>query len=48
MVIMKLDRLLGIVIMLINRRMIQAKELADHFEVSVRTIYRDIEVINQA
>ncbi|QMV44176.1 helix-turn-helix transcriptional regulator [Cohnella cholangitidis] len=45
---MKLDRLLGIVIMLINRRMIQAKELADHFEVSVRTIYRDIEVINQA
>ncbi|WP_239613733.1 helix-turn-helix transcriptional regulator [Cohnella mopanensis] len=45
---MKLDRLLGIVILLINRRMIQAKELADHFEVSIRTIYRDIEVINQA
>ncbi|BBI33019.1 helix-turn-helix transcriptional regulator [Cohnella abietis] len=45
---MKLDRLLAIVIMLVNRRMIQAKELADHFEVSVRTIYRDIDVINQA
>lgn len=28
--------------------MVQAKELADLFEVSVRTIYRDIEVINQA
>jgi predicted DNA-binding transcriptional regulator YafY len=45
---MKLDRLLGIVILLNNRRMIQAKELADHFEVSVRTIYRDIDIINQA
>ncbi|TCZ76673.1 YafY family transcriptional regulator [Paenibacillus albiflavus] len=45
---MKLDRLLSIVILLMNRRMVQAKELADLFEVSVRTIYRDIEVINQA
>lgn len=45
---MKLDRLLAIVILLVNRRLIQAKELADQFEVSVRTIYRDIEVINQA
>jgi predicted DNA-binding transcriptional regulator YafY len=45
---MKLDRLLAIVIMLVNRRMVQAKELADTFEVSVRTIYRDIDVINQA
>ncbi|QJD82220.1 helix-turn-helix transcriptional regulator [Cohnella herbarum] len=45
---MKLDRLLGIIILLNNRRMIQAKELADHFEVSVRTIYRDIDLINQA
>jgi predicted DNA-binding transcriptional regulator YafY len=31
-----------------NRRLIQAKELADMFEVSVRTIYRDIESINGA
>lgn len=45
---MKIDRLLAIVIMLLNRNMIQAKELADRFEVSVRTIYRDIEAINQA
>nr|WP_306220218.1 YafY family protein [Cohnella sp. WQ 127256] len=44
----KLDRLLAIVILLINRRIIQAKELADHFEVSVRTIYRDMDVLNQA
>jgi predicted DNA-binding transcriptional regulator YafY len=45
---MRLDRLLSIVMLLINRKRIQAKELAGIFEVSVRTIYRDIEVINQA
>ena len=45
---MKIDRLLSIVILLLNRNLIQAKELADMFEVSVRTIYRDIESINQA
>lgn len=45
---MKIDRLLSIVILLINRPLIQAKELADMFEVSVRTIYRDIESINRA
>ncbi len=45
---MKLDRLLAITMILIQRRRIPAKELADMFEVSVRTIYRDIEAINQA
>ncbi|UQZ34746.1 transcriptional regulator [Paenibacillus sp. PK3_47] len=45
---MKIDRLLSIVILLINRPLVQAKELADMFEVSVRTIYRDIESINGA
>ncbi|MDA7027840.1 YafY family protein [Bacillus sp. CLL-7-23] len=45
---MKIDRLLAIVVLLISKRQIQAKELADLFEVSVRTIYRDIEAINQA
>lgn len=45
---MKIDRLLSIVILLLNRPLIQAKELADMFEVSVRTIYRDIESINGA
>ncbi|GKS09149.1 putative HTH-type transcriptional regulator YobV [Paenibacillus chitinolyticus] len=43
---MKLERLLSIIILLLNRRMVQAKELAERFEVSVRTIYRDIETIN--
>lgn len=45
---MKLERLLGIIILLLNRTIIQAKELAERFEVSVRTIYRDIDTISQA
>ncbi|WNS41639.1 YafY family protein [Paenibacillus sp. MMS20-IR301] len=45
---MKIDRLLSIVILLLNRPLVQAKELADMFEVSVRTIYRDIDSINNA
>ncbi|WP_274649115.1 helix-turn-helix transcriptional regulator [Paenibacillus humicola] len=45
---MKLDRLLAITMLLLNRRRVGAKELADRFEVSLRTIYRDLETINQA
>ncbi len=45
---MKIDRMLSITILLLNRDRISAKELADRFEVSVRTIYRDIEAINMA
>jgi predicted DNA-binding transcriptional regulator YafY len=43
---MKIDRLLSIVIMLLNREKISAAELAKKFEVSVRTIYRDVDTIN--
>ncbi|CAI6082885.1 helix-turn-helix transcriptional regulator [Cohnella sp. JJ-181] len=45
---MKLERLLSIIILLLNRRIVQAKELAERFEVSIRTIYRDVEAINAA
>lgn len=45
---MKLDRLLGIVVILLSKPRVPAKELAETFEVSVRTIYRDIETINLA
>ncbi len=34
--------------MLLNRDRVQARELADYFEVSTRTIYRDIDAINRA
>ena len=45
---MKIDRLIGIVMMLINRKKITAKQLAEHFEVSVRTIQRDLDTLNMA
>jgi predicted DNA-binding transcriptional regulator YafY len=45
---MKLERLLAITMLLLNRNQINAKELAEYFEVSQRTIYRDIDTINQA
>jgi predicted DNA-binding transcriptional regulator YafY len=45
---MKINRLLEITILLINKGTITAKELADRFEVSTRTIYRDIDVLSGA
>lgn len=45
---MKINRLLEIVTMLLNRETVTAKELAERFEVSTRTIYRDIEVLSSA
>lgn len=45
---MRLYRLLAITILLLNREQMNASELAEYFEVSVRTIYRDLETINQA
>lgn len=45
---MKLDRLVSILVLLLRKERVQARELAELFEVSVRTIYRDIETINLA
>jgi len=45
---MRIDRMLTIIVILLNRKRISAKELADKFEVSVRTVYRDIDAINMA
>lgn len=45
---MKTDRLVSIIMMLLDKERIGAQELADRFEVSPRTIYRDIETINMA
>lgn len=45
---MKIDRLLAIVILLLNKDRIPAKVLAQRFGVSVRTVYRDLETINLA
>ncbi|HEX3076742.1 MAG TPA: YafY family protein [Lachnospiraceae bacterium] len=43
-----MNRLFEIVYLLVNRKCITANELATHFEVSVRTIYRDIEALSIA
>lgn len=45
---MRLDRLLGITMELLVKKRVTATELAARFEVSVRTIYRDIDLINQS
>ncbi|MBD3917351.1 YafY family transcriptional regulator [Paenibacillus sp. PR3] len=45
---MKLERLMTITILLLNRKRIQAQELADQLEVSLRTIYRDLDSLGQA
>lgn len=45
---MKIDRLLSMTIMLINRPMVTARELSERFEISIRTVYRDIESISAA
>lgn len=42
---MKLDRLLGILTILSQKGKVKAKDLADRFEVSLRTIYRDVDAI---
>ena len=45
---MKIDRLVSIIMILLEKERIGAQELADMFEVSPRTIYRDIDTINMA
>ncbi len=45
---MKVDRLVSIIMTLLDKKRIGARELADMFEVSPRTIYRDIDAINMA
>jgi predicted DNA-binding transcriptional regulator YafY len=48
MAVSKIERLLGIIFLLINRDKMTAKELGDYFSVSVKTIYRDIETLSLA
>lgn len=45
---MRLHRLLGILSILLSRETISAKALSDKFQVSLRTIYRDIKAIEEA
>jgi predicted DNA-binding transcriptional regulator YafY len=45
---MKIDRLIAIIMVLLERDKVSAEKLAEMFEVSTRTIYRDLDSINQA
>ena len=47
-VIAMLNRLLGIIYILMNKETVTARELSERFEVSVRTIYRDVEALSMA
>uniref|UniRef100_A0AAE9PQ71 HTH domain-containing protein n=1 Tax=Paenibacillus polymyxa TaxID=1406 RepID=A0AAE9PQ71_PAEPO len=45
---MPLSRHFEIVYMLLHKKKVTADELAEHFEVSTRTIYRDIDTLSAA
>lgn len=45
---MKIDRLVSMIMFLLDRGRIGAQELAEMFEISPRTVYRDIDAINMA
>lgn len=45
---MKVNRHFEIIYILLDKKRITARELADHFEVSTRTVYRDIDVLSSA
>ncbi len=45
---MKTERLLGLIVLLLSRRQMTAKEMSQHFQVSQRTIYRDMITLENA
>ena len=45
---MKINRLFEIVYLLLEKRAMTAKELAEHFEISTRTVYRDIDILSSS
>jgi predicted DNA-binding transcriptional regulator YafY len=44
----RVDRLMAIVMRLQGRRVVRAEDIAAHFEISVRTVYRDIAALGEA
>ncbi len=44
----RIDRLAAIVIQLQSKRLVKAKEIADKFSLSLRTVYRDIKALEEA
>jgi predicted DNA-binding transcriptional regulator YafY len=44
----RVDRLMGIVVRLQSRRVVRAEEIATQFEISLRTVYRDLAALGEA
>src|SRR5215831_15767057 len=44
----RVDRLVAIALRLQSRRVVRAEDLADHFEISIRTVYRDMVALGEA
>lgn len=44
----KTDRMLAIILELQRKRMLRAEDLAERFETSIRTIYRDVQALSEA
>lgn len=44
----RVDRLMAMVLLLQGRRCVTAEEIATHFEISVRTVYRDVSALGEA
>src|SRR6266581_2474030 len=44
----RVDRLMAMVVRLQSRRVVRAEDLAAHFEISVRTVYRDLVALGEA
>ncbi len=45
---MQINRLFEIIYILLENGTVTAREFSEHFEVSVRTVYRDVEVLSQS
>ena len=45
---LQINRLFEIIYLLLEKKTLTARELAELFEVSPRTIYRDVETLSQA
>jgi predicted DNA-binding transcriptional regulator YafY len=44
----RIDRLVAILIQLQSKKVVTAKEIADRFEISLRTVYRDVRALEEA
>lgn len=45
---MQINQLIEMVYILLSKKTVTAKELSDHFNVSRRTVYRDIDILSSA